>query len=74
MTSFFLGLLGSGRTFKKSFRKSQSILEEEEDSGGTSLKDDLLEAADLSRNRIEKEGESWTEMSRIRHGVIRYTT
>lgn len=67
MTSFFLGLLGSGKTFKKSFRKSQSILEEEEDSGGTGLKEDLLEAADLSRNRIGTEGESWTAMSRVRH-------
>ncbi|XP_051263216.1 centrosomal protein of 162 kDa isoform X2 [Dicentrarchus labrax] len=39
------GLLGPGKTFRKSLRKSQSIREEEEDPGDTGLRGEGLEAA-----------------------------
>ncbi|XP_039662293.1 centrosomal protein of 162 kDa isoform X2 [Perca fluviatilis] len=45
------GLLGSGKTFRKSLRKS--IREEDEDLGVAGLKEDGLEAAVLSRDSIE---------------------
>ncbi|XP_042346714.1 centrosomal protein of 162 kDa isoform X2 [Plectropomus leopardus] len=49
------GLLASGKTFKKSLRKSQSIREEDEDSGDTGFEKDGLDAAVLSRDRIEQD-------------------
>lgn len=54
----FLGLLGSGRTFRRSLRRSQSILEEEEeDRGDAGLKQD---AAAVLTDSTETEGECWT--------------
>ncbi|XP_018521252.1 centrosomal protein of 162 kDa isoform X3 [Lates calcarifer] len=38
------GLLGSGKSFRKSLRKSHPIQEEDEDAGDTGLKEDGLEA------------------------------
>eukprot|EP00064_Thunnus_orientalis_P000540 superscaffoldBa00000027_g541 len=50
------GLLGSGKTFRKSLRKSQPIREEDEDSGDTGLKEEEgLEAAVLSRDSTDTE-------------------
>ncbi|XP_033497664.1 centrosomal protein of 162 kDa isoform X1 [Epinephelus lanceolatus] len=49
------GLLGSGKTFRKSLRKSQSIQEEDEDPGDTGLKGDRLTAAVLSSDSIEQD-------------------
>lgn len=49
------------KTFKKSLRTSQSILEEEEeDPGATGLKEEELQAAALIRDSTEIEGEWWT--------------
>ncbi|XP_035862158.1 centrosomal protein of 162 kDa isoform X3 [Sander lucioperca] len=45
------GLLGSGKTFRKSLRKS--IREEDEDLGDAGLKEDGLEAAVFSRDSVE---------------------
>lgn len=54
-------LLGSGKTFKKSSRKSQSIQEEEEEEpGDTGLKEEGLETAAVVRDGTEMEGESKT--------------
>ncbi|XP_070690850.1 centrosomal protein of 162 kDa isoform X2 [Pempheris klunzingeri] len=48
------GLLGSGKTFKKSLRKAQSIQEEEEeDPGEAGLKEEGLEAAAVVRDNTE---------------------
>ncbi|XP_076593758.1 centrosomal protein of 162 kDa isoform X9 [Chaetodon auriga] len=49
------GLLGSGKTFRKSFRKSQSIREEEEDPGDAGLKEEEQEAAAVIRDSAEIE-------------------
>ncbi|XP_044215728.1 centrosomal protein of 162 kDa isoform X1 [Thunnus albacares] len=50
------GLLGSGKTFRKSLRKSQPIREEDEDSGDTGLKEEEgLEAAVLNRDSTDTE-------------------
>ncbi|XP_049440497.1 centrosomal protein of 162 kDa isoform X2 [Epinephelus fuscoguttatus] len=49
------GLLGSGKTFRKSLRKSQSIQEEDEDPGDSGLKGDRLTAAVLSSDSIEQD-------------------
>ncbi|XP_073342549.1 centrosomal protein of 162 kDa [Pagrus major] len=51
------GLLGSGKTFRKSLRSSQSIKEEEEeeDPGDTVLQEEVLEAAALIRDSTETE-------------------
>ncbi|XP_070822577.1 centrosomal protein of 162 kDa isoform X5 [Chaetodon trifascialis] len=49
------GLLGSGKTFRKSLRKSQSIQEEEEDPGDAALKEEEQEAAAVIRDSAEIE-------------------
>ena len=58
---FFPGLLGSGKTFRKSLRNSQSIKEEEEDPGDTVVEDEGLEVAAIIKDSTETEGESLTE-------------
>ncbi|XP_054477409.1 centrosomal protein of 162 kDa isoform X2 [Anoplopoma fimbria] len=47
------GLLGSGKTFRKSLRKS--VQQEEEDPGDAGLKEAGLKAVDISRDGIELE-------------------
>ncbi|XP_030250867.1 centrosomal protein of 162 kDa isoform X6 [Sparus aurata] len=49
------GLLGSGKTFRKSLRNSQSIKEEEEDPGDTVLEDEGLEVAAIIKDSTETE-------------------
>ncbi|XP_070767902.1 centrosomal protein of 162 kDa [Enoplosus armatus] len=49
------GLLGSGKSFRKSFRKSQSIQEEDEDPGDTGWKEEGLEASALVGGNTERE-------------------
>ena len=59
---FFPGLLGSGKTFRKSLRNSQSIREEEEkDPGDAVLEEEGPEVAATIKDSTETEGESWTE-------------
>ncbi|XP_044063040.1 centrosomal protein of 162 kDa isoform X2 [Siniperca chuatsi] len=47
------GLLGSGKSFRKSLRKSQSIREEDENPGNAGWQEEGLEAADLIRDNTE---------------------
>ena len=63
---FFPGLLGSGKTFRKSLRNSQSIKEEEEDPGDTVVEDEGLEVAAIIKDSTETEGESLTEWKETR--------
>ena len=64
---FFPGLLGSGKTFRKSLRNSQSIREEEEkDPGDAVLEEEGPEVAATIKDSTETEGESWTEWKETR--------
>ncbi|XP_056237746.1 centrosomal protein of 162 kDa isoform X1 [Seriola aureovittata] len=47
------GLLGSGKSLRKSLRKSHPIREEDEDPGDTGLREEGLEAVVLSRDNTE---------------------